>query len=455
VETTIPISTTMTTTTATTSTTETVAGVWKRLWEEDPIGDTEGADLDTLVLWTQSPTSGIYVDIRLPLGSPGRSEACAKAAGYEPRPEALEGVGMTHHPAHTKNPLSAEGQEGIHSSSSQAVQDLALFYQQKSFAGVLQHTLGDTTATGDALRIDKELARLASEAESPQMALAGALPLCTCFWRREVDYQPPTGGLDIGVCASGRTNVDGSVDLRETGDDGSYTEGWHRLPLSGGTGAVGPFLALQLISENGIERMGYWVRTGKYFAYCVGRPHDAESAVALGCHQNSAMIKNCVGKSLKEAIATTTALADNGDGEDDDDTIRGQLAILGSYVAVAGEIEDHETAEESNQSLAQSAASSSSSWMIKHSTDPGLVGCHLVGASMTPLCCSTLTIKGDDATSNSLTYDDDDVINSYKNLMVGDILLQVISGARKKIRGWRVVEMDGNCDLPIMTTNMM
>ena len=32
-----------------------VAGVWKRLWEEDPLGDSAGADRDTLVLWTQTP----------------------------------------------------------------------------------------------------------------------------------------------------------------------------------------------------------------------------------------------------------------------------------------------------------------------------------------------------------------------------------------------------------------
>ena len=51
---------------------EILAGVWERTFEEDPIGDTLNADTTTLVLWTQSPQSGIYIDLRLPLHSPGR-----------------------------------------------------------------------------------------------------------------------------------------------------------------------------------------------------------------------------------------------------------------------------------------------------------------------------------------------------------------------------------------------
>ena len=74
--------------------TQPVAGVWKRLWEEDPLGDSEGADRDTLVLWTQAPKSGIYVDIRLPFGSPGRSLQDARAAGYKLNPSALEAKGL-------------------------------------------------------------------------------------------------------------------------------------------------------------------------------------------------------------------------------------------------------------------------------------------------------------------------------------------------------------------------
>ena len=33
-----------------------VAGVWKRLFEEDPIGDIDNADRDTFVYWMQVPT---------------------------------------------------------------------------------------------------------------------------------------------------------------------------------------------------------------------------------------------------------------------------------------------------------------------------------------------------------------------------------------------------------------
>ncbi len=66
---------------------------------------------------------------------------------------------------------------------------------------------------------------------------------------------------------------DGSVLLRETGDDGSYAEGWLRVPGS----ETGPFFALTLVSEGGQgrthsnnARTGYWVRAGNRFAYAVG-----------------------------------------------------------------------------------------------------------------------------------------------------------------------------------------
>ncbi len=91
-----------------------------------------------------------------------------------------------------------------------------------------------------------------------------------------------------------------------------------------------------------------------------------------------------MGKSLQEAILSTTK-ADDSDGNV---VVSVQLAVLGSYVTVAGEIED-ETED------------IWTSWKIKHSTDPGLVGCNLVGTSTTPLCCSTLTAKG---ASNSNTF---------------------------------------------------
>jgi hypothetical protein len=189
--------------------TQPVVGVWKRIWEEDPLGDSEGADRDTLVLWTQAPKSGLYVDIRLPLGSPGRSLKDAEAAGHKPSPSALEANGFS-----TMD----------HSSELNEEQANSYLFRQKSFAGVLQYTIGDTTS-GEALAKDKVMAKLAADAKDN-----GALGLCTLFWRRDIDYQPPSGGLDVGVCASEPPNADGSIDLRETGDDASYAEGWHRLP---------------------------------------------------------------------------------------------------------------------------------------------------------------------------------------------------------------------------------
>jgi hypothetical protein len=384
----------MTTTTTTTTTAETsipptsVAGVWQRLWEQDPIGDDANADKDTLVLWTQSPKSGIYVDIRLPKDAPGRTKELAEAAGFQPRPEALQGTGLT--------PLSK--------SAGNPADLLELFFQQKSFAGVMEFTHGDTTS-GEALQKDAELAELASVAKDHP----DNLPLCTCFWRRDMDYQPPTGFLDIGVCASGPPHADGSIDLRETGADGSYAELWHRLPGSD----KGPFLALKLLSENGTERTGYWVRTGKHFAYAVGRPENAEKAASLRCHEQSAKLKtDCTGKSLKEAAEFLHS----------EPSV--QMTLLGSYVGVTGELEK---------------SGGSCCWKIQHSTDPGLVGCLLVGCfeDTQGLCCSTMSaidINGNPKTDNELVE--------------GDILYQALVGNGGPVRKWLVMEISGPSDIP-------
>jgi hypothetical protein len=107
-----------------------VAGVWQREWEEDPLGDSQGADRDTLVLWTQSRDSGIYVDLRLPLGSPGRSLEAARGAGIHPRPSALAATSM--------------GQQDKLVAAAEGLLDLLL--AQKSFAGVIQYSVGDTTS---------------------------------------------------------------------------------------------------------------------------------------------------------------------------------------------------------------------------------------------------------------------------------------------------------------------
>lgn len=356
--------------------TQPVAGVWKRLWEEDPLGDADTADRTTLVLWTQSPHSGIYVDLRLPQGAPGRSLAEARAAGFEPLPSALEARGLSIDPSKLSDEL------------------VDSLYRQKSFAGQLQYTVGDTTS-GEALAKDAPLAQLAENAESDKDS--GALGLCTCFWRRDIDYQPPSGGLDVGVCASSPPNADGSIDLRETGDDASYAEGWHRLPGS----ADGPSFAMKLLSENGVERTGLWVRMGDQFAYAVGRPKEPETARTLGCHEECASVQNCVGKSLAEVAKSITT------------DIAKQMQIVVSYVAVYGHV------------------SKEADWTILHSTDPRLVGCCLVGSALNDICCSILSVDG-----------------GKKKLDAGDIVYQSLVGSNGVVRKWEVAEMDGTSNLP-------
>ncbi len=361
-----------------------VAGVWQRLWEQDPIGDEANADTGTFVLWTQSPNSGIYIDIRLPPGAPGRSKELAESYGYHPRPEALEGVGLP-----TSN--NPEKQNNLFN----------IFTLQKSFAGVMEFTPGDTTS-GEALNMDQELAKLSAAASSN----SESLPLCTCFWRRDIDLQPPTGGLDVGVCASGPPNDDGSIDLRETGADGSYAELWHRLSKSN----KGPYFAMELISENNMKRTGYWIRTGEYFAYAVGRPESPETALSLGCHEKCFELKrSCVGKSLHEAVVSL-----------DSDKSK-QMALLGSYVAVTGKLERQNESEESYN------------WKIKHSTDPELVNCLLVDSIPGEVCCSTVSLTDSEGKSKSA------------KLAEGDIVVQTLAGKRGKIRHWKVVEVVGAC----------
>ena len=94
-----------------------VAGVWQRLFEEDPLAS-GNFDRDTLVRWTQAPC-GMYVDIRLPENSPGRSLQTATAAGYSPNLLALLADGRV---ADDKIAISPEL--------------LNIFMNQKSFAGV-------------------------------------------------------------------------------------------------------------------------------------------------------------------------------------------------------------------------------------------------------------------------------------------------------------------------------
>lgn len=304
-----------------------VAGVWSRLFEEDPLASGK-FDRETLVHWTQAPR-GIYVDLRLPKQAPGLSLTAAAAAGYSPNPYALV----------------ADGTDDVVSSSC-FQKNVDILLQQKSFAGSLLFAFGDTTS-GEALTKDPLLKELS---ENPN----AAIPLCTCFWRRDMDYQPPSGGLDVGVCASGpRASDDGTIDLRETGDDGSYAEGWRRLAGTA-PATTGVYCALELVEENGVAttRKGYWVRAGNRFAYAIGRP-------------SSDTIANQVGKSLAEVLSSSS-----------DDALSQAM----SYIAAIGQVRDD------------------GSWYIESSTRPDLVGCSLVGGggSGGNTCCSSLSRRTED-----------------------------------------------------------
>ena len=352
-----------------------IAGVWLRKFEEDPLGDETGADLSTLVFWTQSARSGLYVDIRLPLGSPGRSIEEAQKAGIVPRPSAI-----------TANGFSDDAKERLQQQKS--LVDIIL--RQKSFAGQIIYKVGDTTSSGEAVKKDQILAKLAAERETDSKGLS----LCTCFWRRDIDYQPPSGGLDVGVCASEQGADDGSVLLRETGDDASYAEGWFRLPHTD----KGPFMALELLEEDGKAgcRVGFWVRAGARFAYAIGRPGTFEAESALKIYKGSHSISSCVGQMLSEAVSS---MSENPSE---------MLDIAGSYLCACGKINSEQT------------------WIINHSTNPELVGCSIVGnLEKQNLCCSQITPTDE----NSKEVE------------------QVLAGGLK--RRWRIVELD-RCSLPIV-----
>jgi hypothetical protein len=298
------------------------------------------------------------VDLRLPQGDPGRSLQAAAASGFLPNPSGLVADGKI------DCDVGPDVYEAI--------------IKQKSFAGWLMLAFGDSTS-GEALANDAQLVEL-SKSEN------AAIPLCTCFWRRDMDYQPPPEGLDVGVCASGPANTDdGTIDMRETGASATYAEGWLRLA---GTGD-GPFCALELVEDTGVARKGFWVRAGNRFAYAIGRPSDEASSAALKCESGSHTISQQVGKSLAEALSDHESVA---------------LQQAWSYVAVIGQVMDD------------------GSWYIESSSRPDLVGCTLLGG-VSSTCCSFLS-KGEE--------------DGYIN--------QVLIGT-EQTRKWRIVEVTG-FDLP-------
>jgi hypothetical protein len=351
-----------------------LAGVWTRLWEEDPLGSGV-LDRDTFVQWTQSP-SGIYVDLRLPNNAPGLSLESATAAGYTPNPAGLSTSAAA---AAAAIAFILQDDQESTTKGQQQQQQRHVLLSQKSFAGRLTMAWGATTIrshnnnsnddddddnnnvshkTLEMLQtIDPHLGLLWSQSQD-----AAAIPLCTCYWKRQIDYRPPSGGLDVGICISTTNKMedDGSVEIRETGEDGSYAEGWYRLP---GT-ASGPFMALELCTDQGVSRNGYWVRAGNRFAYAIGRPNTEESCRTLNCEPGSSLLSSQIGRSLDDVIS------DNHDNNVD--PIRQVL----SYVAVVGTIQEDD-----------------GSWLIESSSRPDLVGCTLIDKNPGPFTCSILTHK--------------------------------------------------------------
>lgn len=367
-----------------------VAGVWSRVWEEDPLlsADEECRDTTTKVLWTQSPSSGIYIDLRLPIGSPGRGDDKGDANDivFVKNPAAIRAFGPL---ALSMQTLDLQTKREIFTKLTKI----------KSFAGVLKCHQGDVTS-GTALEKDIVLLECCKNNKAP-------LQLCTCIWERMIDYQPPSGGADVGVCASySEQQTDGSLYIRETGQDASYAEGWYRLPFT----FEGPFFAMELVFEeirsknknndkdndentsHHRHRQGFWVRAGSSFAYAVGRPAADD------------LVKQHTGKNLMELMEERII---------DEEEI---LNALGQYVGLYGEIQ-------------------SGKWNIFHSTNPSLVGCRLVGTDLmirtnTDMCCSTVHKSADTA-------------------CVGDFVKQVICGDDNVlIRNWRVVELHG-CSIPL------
>jgi hypothetical protein len=297
--------------------TQSVAGVWNREWLESPLGTSAAArDVSTFVWWMQS-SAGVYIDLRLAVGIPGRQPADSRPIeGLVLNPLALQAVRAsdTLYDLVVKNPSILDG---------------LMDGSTASFAGVLNVADGDTTTSGRALQRDSDLAN-------------GEGELCTCLWHRHVDFQPPSGELDLGVCRIEPASPDdGSVFMRETGEDASYAEGWRKYG-----GAIDPKMTLTLHSENGHTdlRTGYWLRLGERFAYVVGRPQSPGAAATLGCHEGSIHVASTVGsKNLAQCLEGLSSLRD-------------KLDVAMSYVAVMGHIDD------------------AGQCLVHYSTNPELVG---------------------------------------------------------------------------------
>ena len=358
--------------------TATLAGVWHRLLEETPPLARGGKqDRSTVVLWTQSK-SGYYVDLRLPLLHPGRSDNVFVPVSKAAR-TSQQGKRITDSSLITPRPsaLAANGyspqakQILLSKTDSMDVVDVLLATQ--SFAGMLTVEPGDTTPQKLAQLHDPILEQLSTQSTrscTHQSSLPP--PLFTCHWQRHVDYQPPAKRQDIGVCSPQLPPAaDGSFLLRETGDDASYAEDWLRL-ASASASSKPTMMAAVLQSENGLEegaRQGYWIWTDNRFAYAIGYPKSAQHARQVGipvaaCEVSKAepgtMLKDLLPQLVNEALT-------------DCESKQNALDILGSYVCVAGKV-----IPENDKSARQ--------WIIDYSTHAELLGCTFLNEGD---CCDT------------------------------------------------------------------
>ena len=229
--------------------------------------------------------------------------------------------------------------------------------QQQSFAGILTVTEGDTTPHQVAVKNDPVLKQLSSSAA---FCSSSSLPsLFTCHWERRIDCQPPATRLDVGVCAPQLPPLaNGSILLRETGDDASYAEDWLLLGTgsssSSSSSSICTSMAATLVTENGVKRPGYWVWTSNRFAYAIGYPATGDDCRALGVPVGAAHVRHAAaGETLKEVLPKIL--------QGDHSAI---LDVLGSYIAVAGTVTTRQDGTRD--------------WIIQYSTHAELVGCSLL-----------------------------------------------------------------------------
>lgn len=97
----------------------------------------------------------------------------------------------------------------------------------------------------------------------------------TCEWYRHIDYQPPTGGRDIGRMAFDADRI------VEDGLESSYREIWQRLPDNTDASIALRFLEQPAPGGLAVPRKGYLVTSGDYFIFARDRAATLPKAASL------------------------------------------------------------------------------------------------------------------------------------------------------------------------------